>query len=150
MSAEFDPELREVLTLALRELERADRLRSEIESALRRKGFAEPAISGAMKQLERWGFVDDHRVVTDRVESLRRRKLGPQRILAKLEAQGIEAEGLVAVPIEEQVDEMSALLDKRPAGDPLAKAARYLAGRGYDEEAIEEVLRRRYPDLSEI
>jgi len=150
VSVESDPELRKALTLALRELERSDRLRSEIESALHRKGIAEPAIARAMSQLERWGFVDDHRVVTDRVESLRRRKLGPQRILARLEAQGIEAAGLVTVPLEEQIEEMRALLAKRPAGDPPAKAARYLAGRGYDEEAIEEVLRRSYPDLSEI
>lgn len=150
MSAESDPELREALTFALRELKRVDRLRSEIEAALRRRGIAERMIVEVVQELDRWGFVDDERVVTDRVESLRRRKLGPQRIAARLEAQGIDAGTLAAVPISDQVDAMLELLAKRPGDEPPARAARFLSARGYDEEAIEEVLRRRYPDLSEL
>lgn len=132
------------------------RARSELElrRRLQAKGFAADEIDRAIARLKELRYLDDEALARSRAETLvQAEKKGPRLAVRKLEAAGIEEERAEAA-VETARDGASerelalrALEKRRPplaADAPRAeriKAARWLAGRGFGEEIVREVLR---------
>lgn len=132
------------------------RARSELElrRRLQAKGFAAEEIDPAIARLKELRYLDDEALAGARAETLvQAEKKGPRLAVRKLEAAGIEEERAEAA-VEAARDGASerelalrALEKRRPPLAPDApraeriKAARWLAGRGFGEEIVREVLR---------
>lgn len=149
MRREEDTGYERALLVALRSIRRSDRLRAEVEKNLRCRGFDPDTVEAVLARLGSWGFLDDSRTVDERVSQMRHRRVGRARIVADLMERGapestVEA-ALGKVSEQDEVEAASALLERRPKATP-AQAGRYLAGRGFDEEVVREVLLRHFPN----
>lgn len=146
------PEENRALSLALRALVRSDRLEGGLRAFLASRHVAPDTIEKTLDQLRGWRFVDDARVV-DRfiTQKLEQGTLGRLGIAAALVRHGLDEEQAADVVSyldpEDEVDRAAELLRKghRLNGGP-ASAARYLAGRGFDEEAIRSTIARCFGD----
>lgn len=149
MKREEDSGYAKALLVALRSIRQADRLRAELERRLRERGFAPDTVEAVLAQLGVWGFLDDGRTVDERVTQMRRRRMGRARIAAELVERGAPEDHVAATlaSVSEQDELLAAidLLDRR-SRDNAAKAGRYLAGRGFEEDVIREALARKFPD----
>ena len=90
----------------------------------------------ALATLERIGYVDDERFARTRAESLAERGSGDALIRHDLEQRGIAAEHVEAAlaELEEERERAARIIRRRGPG---AKTARYLASRGFGNEALE-------------
>lgn len=149
MKHEEDSGYEKALLVALRSLRQADRLRAEVERALLDKGFTAATVEAVLNRLETWRFLDDRRTVDERVTQLRRRHHGRARIAAALLERGAPEDAvlreLAALDDETEVESALGLLARRHDDTP-ARAGRYLAGRGFDEDTIRAALERRFPE----
>jgi SOS response regulatory protein OraA/RecX len=142
---------RPALRLVRRELRRAEALevagRALRHRDLSRRRLAErlegavPAAVAAesLATLERAGLVDDRRVALVRAESLAGRGYGDEAIRHRLRAEGLAeevAEEAVA-GLAPECERAGPLVERRGVGP---RTARYLAGRGFGEEAVEAAL----------
>jgi SOS response regulatory protein OraA/RecX len=143
---------RAALRLLRRELRRAEALQVA-GSALRgrdlsRRGLAErleraavppAAVSESLATLERAGLVDDRRVARGRAETMSERGYGDEAIRHRLQAEGLdpEAVGEALAGLEPELERARRLVAYRGAGP---RTARYLAARGFGEEAVEAAL----------
>ena len=142
---------RPALRLVRRELRRAEALevagRALRHRDLSRRRLAErlegavPAAVAAesLATLERAGLVDDRRVALVRAESLAGRGYGDEAIRHRLRAEGVAeevAEEAVA-GLAPECERAGPLIERRGVGP---RTARYLAGRGFGEEAVEAAL----------
>jgi len=142
---------RPALRLVRRELRRAEALevagRALRHRDLSRRRLAErlegavPAAVAAesLATLERAGLVDDRRVALVRAESLAGRGYGDEAIRHRLRAEGLAeevAEEAVA-GLAPECERAGPLIERRGVG---LRTARYLAGRGFGEEAVEAAL----------
>ena len=142
---------RPALRLVRRELRRAEALevagRALRHRDLSRRRLAErlegavPAAVAAesLATLERAGLVDDRRVALVRAESLAGRGYGDEAIRHRLRAEGLAeevAEEAVA-GLAPECERAGPLIERRGVGP---RTARYLAGRGFGEEAVEAAL----------
>lgn len=113
----------------------AERLRQRLEAA----SVAPAARAEALDVLERAGLVDDARFAERRADSLAERGFGDEAIRHDLDQQGVPAElrerAVVALPAE--TSRALAIVARRGAGP---KTARYLAVKGFGEEAVEAAL----------
>lgn len=145
-----DPGFNAALLVALGELRKADRLEAEIEHTLAGRGYDLDTVAGVVERLKSWRFLDDRRTVDDRVSYGRQRKLGRARIAVELVEKGAPqeevAQRLSEISDESEIELAVELLAKKPRAKP-PQAARFLAYRGFDEETIEAVLARVYPDM---
>lgn len=132
------------------------RARSEVElrRRLEAKGFAAEEIDAAMARLKELRYLDDQAFAESKAESLvQSERKGPRLAVHKLEVAGI-AEGQAEAAVDaarqgatEKELALKALEKRRPAigrDTPRAervKAARWLAGRGFCEEVVRDVLR---------
>lgn len=142
---------RPALRLVRRELRRAEALQvagralrhrdlSRRRLAERLEGAVPPAVAAeSLATLERAGLVDDRRVALVRAESLAGRGYGDEAIRHRLRAEGLAEEvaeeaiaGLAA-----ECERAGPLIERRGVGP---RTARYLAGRGFGEEAVEAAL----------
>jgi regulatory protein len=128
----------EALQLAGRALRYRDlsrrRLAERLEAAVPPAAAAE-----SLATLERAGLVDDRRVARLRAGSLAARGYGDGAIRHRLLAEGLE-EPLIAEAVAELEPEPGRarpLIERRGAGP---RTARYLASRGFGEEAVEAAL----------
>ncbi|HRI43180.1 MAG TPA: RecX family transcriptional regulator [Fimbriimonadaceae bacterium] len=149
MKREEDSGYAKALLVALRSIRQADRLRAEVEQRLLARGFAPDTVVAVLAQLGVWGFLDDGRTVDERVTQMRRRRMGRARIAAALVERGASedqvAARLASVSEQDEIQAALELLDRR-RGDDAAKAGRFLAGRGFEEDTVREVLARKFPD----
>jgi SOS response regulatory protein OraA/RecX len=139
---------RPALRLLRRELRRAEAL-AVAGRALRRRDLSEgrlaerlaqavppSAAAEALETLTRAGIVEDRRFARSRAEALAGRGYGDAAIRHDLEAQGVAGEliqeALEALTLEEE--RARAIVERRGQG---ARTARYLAGKGFGEEALE-------------
>jgi SOS response regulatory protein OraA/RecX len=126
------------LTRATRVLAARDRSRRSLEERLAAAGVAAEPRREALEALERAGLVDDARFALRRAAALAERGQGDAAIRFDLERQGV-AQELVAdalAALEPERERAGRLAQRRGRG---AKTARWLAGRGFEPDTVEEV-----------
>jgi regulatory protein len=124
---------------ALRALRSHDRTAAELDARLAQRGVDEAARVEALETLERIGYVDDERVARTRAERLAERGSGDALIRDDLERRGIAAELVEAAlaAIEPELERAARILERRGPG---VKTARYLAAKGFGEDALQGVV----------
>ncbi|XXF79861.1 regulatory protein RecX [Myxococcaceae bacterium GXIMD 01537] len=147
----------------LRLLSARGRSQHELRAALQRKGFSERVCEAALARLAGFGYLDDARFARERAASLLRRgRLGPEGVLRRLEAHGLEGEAareaLAGAQGEVGFDAEAAarrvLEQRRLAGRELtprerARAGRLLSSRGFDADVIHRLLGEASLEVSE-
>jgi regulatory protein len=120
---------------AVRALRAADRSAAELAQRLERRGVGEAEREQALERLERLGYVDDGRVARRRAEQLAGRGSGDALIRDDLERRGIAAELVeeALAGLEPERERASRIVAERGPG---ARTARYLASRGFGEDAV--------------
>ena len=129
----------EALAVAGRALRHRDLSRRSLAVRLERAAVTPQAVAESLATLERAGLVDDPRVARARAESLGARGYGNEAIRHKLLAEGL-AEPIAAEAVaglEPESERARPLIERRGLGP---RTARYLAGRGFGEEAVESAL----------
>jgi len=139
--ARLDRELERVdaLARAARALRHSDRSRAALETRLERAGVSSDVSGEVLGTLERVGVVDDARFASNRAFHLAGKGYGDEAIRIDLTGQGLAAE-LVAEALEAlepEAERARALVVARGGGP---KTARWLAGRGFEESAIEDAM----------
>jgi SOS response regulatory protein OraA/RecX len=137
----FRRELRraEALAVAGRALRSRDLPYGRVAERLERAAVPPAVVTESLAVLEAAGMVDDSRFATNRAQALAGRGYGNAAISHDLERQGIAAE-LVAEALrdlEPELGRASRVLHRRGPG---ARTARYLAARGFSQEAVESAL----------
>jgi regulatory protein len=134
---------------ALRLLAARPRSRAKLRERLLAAGHALAEVDAALARAERIGYLDDRGYARNRADALARTH-APTAIARKLVADGIAtelAEEAVARLGADPAALARSLLEQRFGAGSLdekaaARAARFLAGRGFDEDLIERLLRR--------
>ena len=118
--------------------------RDLFSNELRAKVAAEQ-FDGVVARLQAQGILNDHRLAARVATSLAASGRGPLAIRQKLESRGVPGalvDEVVGNLSEFAIDEeISARIRK---GDGIAKVGRFLASRGFDEDAIETILSRHF------
>jgi regulatory protein len=131
-------ELRRAETLAVagRALRNRDLSKRRLEEKLERAAVAPAARSESLGVLTRAGVVDDNRFARVRAEALAGRGYGDAAIRYDLERHGIDPEAVSAAldGLEPELVRARRIAARRGGG---ARTARYLAGKGFGEEAVE-------------
>jgi regulatory protein len=124
---------------ALRALRVHDRTAAELDARLAQRGVDAVARVEALETLERIGYVDDERFARTRAERLAERGSGDALIRDDLERRGIAAERIEAAlaGIEPEPERAARIVERRGSG---IKTARYLATRGFGEDAVQAVV----------
>lgn len=128
----------EALAVAGRALQRRNLSRRELTERLGRNAAPRTAAE-ALETLDRAGLVDDRRVAAGRAAALAERGYGDLGIGHDLEQRGVARH-----EIEEAIGALCPELER--AGEIVARrgpgqaTARYLAGKGFGEEAVEAAL----------
>jgi len=134
------------LEAALRSLRASDKFESEIRRHLEGKGFEAKDIQAVVEHLIRRKLIDDRRTTLNLIErKTGKRSVGIEKLRAELLSRGapeeIVSECLAALPRDEQRQAMlDALSSKFKPADSRAKGARFLIGRGFEEDEIESAL----------
>ena len=152
MASEDEP-LERAKALALKLLAHRARSQEEVRRRLERKGFAAEVVGATLARLRELGYLDDGAYARSRAESLLARgRLAPAAVERRLSASGVAAPTARAAVDEARGERTerdlarACLEARRPAlerGSPLAeriRAARFLAGRGFSEEVVREVV----------
>ncbi|MHB8417715.1 MAG: regulatory protein RecX [Myxococcales bacterium] len=134
---------------ALRLLAARPRSRARLRERLLAAGHSPEEVEAALARAVELGYLDDCAFARARAEALLGRYAAPA-VERKLAADGVSAELARETLAELQADDASlarTLLERRFGSEPLAgtlaaRAARFLAGRGFGEELIERLLRR--------
>ena len=127
------------LDLAIRALRFRDRTAAELEARLEQRGVGEAEREQALETLERIGYVDDERFARLRADQLADRGSGDALIRDDLERRGVAAEVVeLAIGALEVERERAARIAERRGRS--VKTARYLASRGFGEEALEGIV----------
>jgi regulatory protein len=125
--------------IALRALRARDVSVAELRRRLVERGCAEDDASSTIDALVRTGLVDDARFAERRASTLADRGAGDALIRHRLREHGIDAELIEdAIGTLEPEPERAARITERRG--PGQRTARYLAGKGYSEETIREVV----------
>jgi regulatory protein len=124
---------------ALRALRLRDRSAAELDARLAERGVGAAEREEALETLERIGYVDDGRFARLRAEQLAGRGSGDALIRHDLERRGVALEQIeAALELLEPERDRAARIVARRGSDP--KTARYLASRGFGEEALAVVV----------
>jgi len=127
------------LDLAIRALRFRDRTAAELEARLEQRGVGEADREQALETLERIGYVDDERFARMRAEQLADRGSGDALIRDDLERRGVDADVVeLAIGALDVERERAARIAERRGRS--VKTARYLASRGFGEEALEGIV----------
>ena len=124
---------------ALRALRHRDRSVAELDARLQKHGVGEAERQEALETLARIGYVDDERFARARAEQLAARAAGDALIRHDLKGRGIDPELIVAAldalePERERAQRIAATRGRS------VKTTRYLASRGFGQEALEAVV----------
>jgi SOS response regulatory protein OraA/RecX len=127
----------EALEVAGRALRHRDQSSARLNERLQRRGVPAEARGEALETLTRAGLVDDERFACSRAQVLARRNLGDAAIRHDLESQGIAPEliELACAGLGPEDDRAARVVARR--GRSL-KTLRYLAGRGFDQDTLEQ------------
>ena len=129
------------LDLAVRALGFRDRSTAELDARLARRGVGETERKQTLETLQRVGYVDDERFARTRAEQLAARGSGDALIRHDLQTRGLAAEVVEAAlaELEPERERVARIVARR--GRSL-KTARFLASRGFGEDAHEGVVAR--------
>jgi len=127
---------RTAVETALQALRARDRSAAELEARLQRHGVGEAEQRETLETLSRLGYVDDERFATLRAAALAARSCGDEMIRADLEGRGVAGSTIDAAlaALEPQQERAVRIVSGRERS---AKTARFLAARGFAEDAIE-------------
>jgi regulatory protein len=126
----------EALGIATRALRHRDLPSRAVAERLERAGVAPAAQSESLATLGRAGLVDDGRFCRNRAAALADRGFGDEGIRHDLEGRGMPGE-LVEAALEElppEAERARRIVERRGSGP---RTARYLAGKGFGEDAVE-------------
>jgi regulatory protein len=134
--SDVDSALDSALDWALGALGRRDLSAAELERRLADKGFSDDERDEALATLRRTGLVDDGRYAGTRALSLAARGAGDALIRHDLECSGVAPEAVAGALAELEAEDVRArrIVDRRGEGP---KTLRYLAAKGFSEDAIE-------------
>ena len=126
----------EALQRAARSIAHRDLSEQELEVRLARRNVPASVRKETVEKLVRAGAVDDGRLARGRADLLARRGAGDHLIRHDLEGRGIAAElvGEALASLEAEDARAQRIVDARGKGP---RTARYLARKGFSEEAIE-------------
>jgi len=126
----------EALGVATSALRRRDLSSHGIAERLERAGVTPAAQAESLATLGRAGLVDDERFCRNRATALAERGFGDAGIRHDLDRQGISAELVEAVmdELDPEAERARRIVERRGSGP---RTARYLAGKGFSEEAVE-------------
>ena len=128
----------EALGVAVRALRTRDLSRAAVAARLERAAVPRETAATSLATLERAGVIDDGRVARSRALALAARGYGDAAIRHRLEQEGLAAQAADALAeLEPEATRAEAIVARRGRG---ARTARYLAGRGFAEEALEAAL----------
>jgi SOS response regulatory protein OraA/RecX len=129
----------EALAVAARSLRHRDLSAQALAARLERANVGPAAGHDAVQTLARAGVVDDRRFAAARAEMLAGRGYGDDAIRADLEQQGVcgELAADALEGLEPEADRARELVRRRGMG---AKTARFLASKGFGEEAVEAAM----------
>lgn len=137
------------LTAALRRLQASDRYESEVRRALSK--YPSRTVDRVVAYLQENRLLDDERTTQMVVEfNEGRRAIGVERLRATLEQRGAPdelIENAVAATAQGDAERADLLLTTKfptPVVQDRAKAGRFLYGRGFTEETIEDALERHF------
>ncbi|HEX6663739.1 MAG TPA: RecX family transcriptional regulator [Gaiellaceae bacterium] len=130
------------LSVATRALRTRDLSRQALGDRLRASVDA-TAAEAALETLERAGLVDDARSARSRAESLAARGYGDGAIRLDLLCRSFDDEVVRSSveALEPELERALQLVERRGASP---KTARFLAGKGFDEETVESALGARF------
>ena len=111
---------------------------AELADRLERAHVDPVTRSEVVERLNESGAVDDVRFAQQRARSLSERNAGDLLIRHDLSERGLSAESIGAAieALEPEAARAARVVERRGAG---AKTARYLAGKGFSQDAIESV-----------
>ena len=126
----------EALGVAGRALRRQDLSKRGIAERLARASVAPAAVEESLAVLTRAGLVDDARFAGTRAGNLAERGYGDAAIRYDLRRQGVDSELIQQAleSLEGEGERARRLVERRGPG---VKTARYLASKGFGEEALE-------------
>jgi regulatory protein len=126
----------EALAVAGRALRRQDLSERGIAERLARASVAPAAVAESLAVLGRAGLVDDARFACTRAGSLADRGYGDAAIRHDLRRQGVGQEAIERAleGLDSETERARRLVERRGPG---ASTARYLAAKGFGEEALE-------------
>lgn len=126
----------EAIALASKTLSRRDLTKQGLRRRLERAAVAPATAEESLDVLTRAGFVDDARFAHGRARALAERGYGDAAIRHDLERQGVEG-SLAEAALEELEPELERARDLVRRRGPGLKTARFLASKGFGEEALE-------------
>ena len=132
---------------ALRMLARREHSRLELQNRLSSGGADDAELQVVLDEFEQNGWLSERRLVNAVVQT-RRRRFGTAKVLRELKDKGVSEEGLDQARAALREGELETArrvwnkkFGKRPASlAERAKQTRFLAGRGFSQEIIREVL----------
>jgi len=126
----------EALAVAARALQRRDQSEQALALRLERAAVPPAAAEESLAVLRRGGLVDDARLARSRAEQLAGRGYGNAAIRHDLAQQGVGGELVAAAvgELEPELERAQAIVGRRGPGP---RTARYLASKGFGEEAVE-------------
>jgi regulatory protein len=126
----------EALGVAGRALRRQDLSKRAVAERLARAAVAPAAVEESLAVLARAGLVDDARFARTRAGNLAERGYGDTAIRHDLGRQGVSQEVIEQAleSLEAEAERARLLVERRGPG---VKTARYLASKGFGEEALE-------------
>ncbi len=126
----------EALAIAARALRRQDLSERGIAERLTRASVAPAAVEESLAVLARSGLVDDARFARTRAETLAERSYGDAAIRHDLDRRGVAPDVIEAAleSLETEAERARRLVERRGPG---VSTARYLASKGFGEEALE-------------
>ena len=128
-------------------LSRRGRSESEIGEALAARGASRTTAGKVLRRLRALGYVDDAKLAADWTERWKERGFGRLRIEAELRRVGVDEAIIERIEWDDREERARAraLLTKRFSSEDLhdgrgmARAARFLAGRGFAPEVIDSL-----------
>ena len=135
------------MDFAFRMLARRARSAAEISTGLAAKGASKTVVGQVVRRLRELGYVDDEKLVADSVERWKERGFGLLRIQAEMRRLGLDDALVERLSLEERDERARArqLIEKRFSLTELrdrrgmARAARFLASRGFPAEVIDSI-----------
>jgi SOS response regulatory protein OraA/RecX len=124
------------LDVATKALARRDFSERRLRARLERAGVEAAEADAVLERLRDEGVLDDRRLGTNRAQALAERGKGDAAIRFDLDAQGLPAEVVdeALAALEPERVRAERIVARRGSGPA---TARLLAGRGFDQEAIE-------------
>jgi len=134
-----DDSSQSALEQALRALRRRERSAAEVDRYLTARGVDEDERDEVLRTLARTALVDDRRFAEVRATSLVERGAGNELVRHELMRAGVVSElaeeTVASLPSE--TERVARIVARRGAGP---KTARYLAGKGFSEDAVRSVV----------